>query len=594
MPIHRRIRRSASTAAVLLTALACAGAIAATPAAAGSTQSTTAWQENLSQSHVGDVNTVWTGHALTVRDHGFRPAAGKSGGYGLALLPAHQLAAPTDRVAVATTDQTPAGTHVDVDVRGQRTDGTWTEWISAAAAGPTRLAATVTDVQTRLMLHGTASGLEPAVTAVTVTPAPADAAGMKAATANVAAAATPLSYKVFATDENDVGGTTSNGHIIQPNDHFVALPSTNVMSPLNSGEYSVQVCAVKCVTAPVWDTGPWDIHNNYWDPASQRSEFTDLPQGKPEAQAAYQDGYNGGKDDFYGQTILNPAGIDLADGTFADTGLTDNGWVTVTYLWTGSAQPPAAPSVSITSPVASGLVGGNVTVSASASDATSGAALSTQFYVDGAAYGSAVGGSSPSITWDSSGVNGTHTLTATTTASTGGGNASTTSAAVAVNVRNRFQAAFTASGGNILYLYGNGTGAIEGSTPVGVAPGTHPAIAELAGGGFQVAFTANSTNQLYLYGVGPGSVTGSTPAGVAAGTSPAITALPGGGFQTVFAASGGNTLWRYGSGAGSYTGSTPVGVAAGTSPAVTTLSNGSIQVAFNAASTNKLYLYGDG
>jgi len=36
--------------------------------------------------------------------------------------------------------------------------------------------------------------------------------------------------------------------------------------------------------------------------------------------------------------VLNPAGIDLADGLFWDAlGLTDNAWVTVDYLWTGDS-----------------------------------------------------------------------------------------------------------------------------------------------------------------------------------------------------------------------------------------------------------------
>lgn len=50
-------------------------------------------------------------------------------------------------------------------------------------------------------------------------------------------------------------------------------------------------------------------------PLSTRQMWTDLPQGKPEAQAADQDGYNGGKDQS-GRTVANPDGIDLAGGVF--------------------------------------------------------------------------------------------------------------------------------------------------------------------------------------------------------------------------------------------------------------------------------------
>jgi hypothetical protein len=108
------------------------------------------------------------------------------------------------------------------------------------------------------------------------------------------------------------------------------------LSPKGSHEYSVRVCADngRCETAPVWDVGPWNTRDDYWNPPSVRQNWKDLPQGTPQAQAAYQNGYNGGKDQF-GRRVRNPAGIDLADGTFWDgLGLTNNAWVTVTYLWT--------------------------------------------------------------------------------------------------------------------------------------------------------------------------------------------------------------------------------------------------------------------
>src|SRR5512144_927394 len=145
-----------------------------------------------------------------------------------------------------------------------------------------------------------------------------------------------LTYTVYATREGLVGGTTANGHVIQPNDHFVALPSSRALSPRDSHRYSVRVCnptTGQCETAPVWDVGPWNVNDDYWNPASQREAWQDLPQGKPEAQAAYQDGYNGGRDGS-GRRVTNPAGIDLADGTFSAIGLTDNGYVRVTFLWT--------------------------------------------------------------------------------------------------------------------------------------------------------------------------------------------------------------------------------------------------------------------
>jgi hypothetical protein len=170
---------------------------------------------------------------------------------------------------------------------------------------------------------------------VTVTPS----VTTSAPTSVVRAAGAGVTYELFATREGLVGGTTANGHKIVERDHFVALPSRRGLSAKGKGDYSVRVCAKngRCEWAPTWDVGPWNTRDDHWNPAGQRQEWADLPQGKPQSQAAYQDGYNGGKDQF-GRKVANPAGIDLADGTFWDgLKLTNNAWVSVTYQWTGSA-----------------------------------------------------------------------------------------------------------------------------------------------------------------------------------------------------------------------------------------------------------------
>ncbi len=170
-----------------------------------------------------------------------------------------------------------------------------------------------------------------AVTSTVAPPAAADGEDP------VGVLAAPPTYRVYGTREGLVGGTTANGHVITDRDHFAALPSRRALSPKGSGPYTVRVCAPstsRCAYAPVWDVGPWNTTDDYWN--ASRQSWTDLPQGRPQAQAAYQHGYNGGKDQF-GRTVLNPAGIDLADGTFWDAlRLTDNAWVDVTYLWSGS------------------------------------------------------------------------------------------------------------------------------------------------------------------------------------------------------------------------------------------------------------------
>lgn len=165
-----------------------------------------------------------------------------------------------------------------------------------------------------------------------------------------ALAANPT-WRVFATREGLVGQTTANGHVITNRDHFVALPSRDALTCNGCYAKQVRVCNPangRCETAPVWDVGPWNTKDDWWN--SPRAMFNDLPRGKPEAQAAYYEGYNGGKD-MFGRTVLNPAGIDLADGTFWDgLGMSNNGWVDVTFLWidipAGDTSPPSTPAIS--------------------------------------------------------------------------------------------------------------------------------------------------------------------------------------------------------------------------------------------------------
>ncbi len=146
----------------------------------------------------------------------------------------------------------------------------------------------------------------------------------------------PVTASVYATREGLVGRRTANGHLILPGDHFVALPSIRALSPRDTGTYSVRVCAPatgRCGYEPVWDVGPWNTRDDYWNPV--RPQWTGLPVGLPEAAAANLRGYDGGRDQ-YGRRVTNPAGIDLADGTLTDLGLSGGAWVSVTFLWTGA------------------------------------------------------------------------------------------------------------------------------------------------------------------------------------------------------------------------------------------------------------------
>lgn len=157
-----------------------------------------------------------------------------------------------------------------------------------------------------------------------------------------AVAATPSdghTFRIYATRVGLVGERTANGHVIGKRDHFVALPSRRGLAARDAGDRTVRVCTedgARCEWAPVWDVGPWNVKDNYWDQGDDREMWSDLTHGLPQSQAAYEDGHNKGKDQF-GRKVRNPAGIDLADGTIWDgLQLTGSSWVTVTFLWTGN------------------------------------------------------------------------------------------------------------------------------------------------------------------------------------------------------------------------------------------------------------------
>lgn len=150
-----------------------------------------------------------------------------------------------------------------------------------------------------------------------------------------AAAAAPFS--VFATREGLVGRTTANGHVIVENDHFVAMPSRRALNRTDSPadlEFEVELSRNgRIARLPVWDVGPWNTKDDWWNEPVFRQTWQDLPRGTPMAQAAFREGYNGGLDE-RGRVVKNAAGIDLGDGAFwLDMAMLDNGTVSVKPLW---------------------------------------------------------------------------------------------------------------------------------------------------------------------------------------------------------------------------------------------------------------------
>ncbi|MEU6422970.1 SH3 domain-containing protein, partial [Streptomyces spiralis] len=297
------------------------------------------WAVDLTANTPDRSNTAQAGHGLTIRDRHHHPAAMPAGrSYAEYTAPRTRLGRALTALTVQTTASHPAGSQVDTEVRGQGPSGAWTQWSTAVAGRPVGFAEPVSTVQVRLVLTSPADGAAPEVSAVKLSAASEQATG--AAVAAPAADPAPVTYRVYATREGLVGGTTANGHVITSHDHFVALPSRRLLASNGGQEYQVQVCHLgRCETAPVWDVGPRNTTDDYWNPSTVRESWTDLPQGMPETQAAYQNGYNNGLDQS-GLRVTNPAGIDLADGTFWDgLGMTDNDWVDVTFP--AGTPPPA-------------------------------------------------------------------------------------------------------------------------------------------------------------------------------------------------------------------------------------------------------------
>ena len=320
-----RIKKAGRVTAAVLAA----GAVTALAGAPAQAATTNSWTADVSTVDNDDVNVAAAGGTLTLADAAWhRTARVLAGSEGSLITTEHALATPSNRVSAQLSADTPKGTSVDVDVRGRTGADDWTEWTPAGTAFKTA----VSTVQVRVSLHSDTDGVRPAVRGVGLS---ADSVPQ----VNALAATNALTYKVYGTREGLVGGITSNGHKIVSHDHFVSFPSGKSVSPKGTGNYTARVCRTdgsKCEYAPVWEVGPWNERDDYWNPSSVRAEFKNLPQGKPEAQAAYLEGYNGKKDDS-GRTVLNPSGIDLADGVFWDgLGMSDNGYVNVTYLWTGS------------------------------------------------------------------------------------------------------------------------------------------------------------------------------------------------------------------------------------------------------------------
>jgi hypothetical protein len=128
--------------------------------------------------------------------------------------------------------------------------------------------------------------------------------------------------KVFATQYT--------GHA----DREVALPHRNLKFGRQPRVRMWRVSGGPGVGPRVKEVGPWNTYDNYWMPKKDRTMYKRVPRCKPEAQVAYYQNFNRGKDEF-GREVLNPAGVDLTQDVARSMGLEkhQNAWVYVRFPW---------------------------------------------------------------------------------------------------------------------------------------------------------------------------------------------------------------------------------------------------------------------
>jgi hypothetical protein len=246
-----------------------------------------------------------------------------------------QITPATRRVLVQWSATVPAAAAARLDVRIAK-GAQWSDWTLDVADG-----AVVTfdrvgqQVQYRLTLLAQASA--PKVQSVSLSALPLRDEDVVRSSQDEPAAPT---YHIRATRMGLVGDRTANGHIIQPNDWFVSLPSFRSLSSKGGSEYMARLSYNgKSVVVPVWEVGPWNIHDDYWN--VDRERFADLPVGWPEDHAAYYDGYNGGRAEK--GRVRFPTAADVGDGAWLALGIAMNDEqkaIDITFLWQGSDPGP--------------------------------------------------------------------------------------------------------------------------------------------------------------------------------------------------------------------------------------------------------------
>jgi hypothetical protein len=169
------------------------------------------------------------GVAVTEGTARLNSSVGEPDRIGFLTFAPKRLSAPADRITATLDAQTPPGTAAVLDARERRVNMSWTEWHPLRAGQPTPPVEPSSEVQVRLVLTGPA-GSAPAARGISIIAKTAP--GLRAS----GTIGPPLRYRIFATREGLVGGTTANGHVVTDNDQFVALPSRRALAQRGKDE----------------------------------------------------------------------------------------------------------------------------------------------------------------------------------------------------------------------------------------------------------------------------------------------------------------------------------------------------------------------
>jgi hypothetical protein len=114
----------------------------------------------------------------------------------------------------------------------------------------------------------------------------------------------------------------------------VALPHRDLKFGRQPRVHIWRVSGGPAVDPRVEEVGPWNTYDNYWMRKEDRTMYKRVPRCKPEAQVAYYQNFNRGRDEF-GREVLNPAGVDLTPDVASSMGLKkyQNAWVYVRFPW---------------------------------------------------------------------------------------------------------------------------------------------------------------------------------------------------------------------------------------------------------------------